>query len=419
MAYIYTILAYIGMVLAFINIYSLKVNKFLIIIYSFVIYVFLLIAYKYLGISPLYVGNIVMSFIIYKFTKKISLTIIVPLSTTLLSMVVNIVCYNIHFDIFNISICKDNNILNIGLYYIINYLLLFLLARYINKLIMRNIEKFNVKIQTMIILTSILVLTIYLETIRQIKLLSIEDINQPSGRILLILYFITFIAFLFLVSMVNNENRLKEINEYNKKLEIMTNEMKKFRHDYKNILLSMNGYMQENDMEGLKEFFYSNIEPLSENLNSYNFNITSVSNIKNIELKGLILSKLIKAEELGINININIYKNIKNINMNVVDLCRVLGIILDNCIEASLECKKPNIDICIDRNSSCTYFLISNTYIKKIDSLAELIKGGTSTKGINRGIGLSNLNEILDKYEDICFSIKLDENFIQKLEIYS
>ncbi|WP_161628743.1 sensor histidine kinase [[Clostridium] dakarense] len=360
-----------------------------------------------------------MSFIIYKATKKISLTIIVPLSTTLLSMVVNIVCYNIHFDMFNISIYKDRNILNIGIYYIIIYLLLFLLARYINKSVMRNIEKFNVKIQTMIILTSILVLLIYLETMRQIKLLRIEDISQPSGRILLILYFITFIAFILLVSMINNENRLNEINKYNKKLEVMTNEMKKFRHDYKNILLSMNGYMQENDMEGLKKFFNSNIEPLSENLDSYNFNITSISNIKNIELKGLILSKLIKAEDLGININITIYENIKNINMNVVDLCRVIGIILDNCIEASLECKEPSIDICIDTNSSCTSFLISNTYIKKIDSLAELFKGGISTKGRNRGIGLSNLNDILDKYEDICFSIKLDENFIQKLEIYS
>lgn len=415
----YTILAYIGMVLTFTNIYKLKVNKFLIIIYSFTIYILLLSAYKYLRISPLYVGNVVMSFIIYKSTKKISLTIIVPLSTTLLSMVVNIICYNIYFDIFNISIYKDRNILNIGIYYIITYLLLFLLARYINKSIMRNIEKFNVKIQTMIILTSILVLIIYLETMRQIKLLRIEDIGQPSGRILLILYFITFIAFILLVSMINNENRLNEINEYNKKLEIMTNEMKKFRHDYKNILLSMNGYMQENDMEGLKKFFNSNIEPLSENLDSYNFNITSISNIKNIELKGLILSKLIRAEELGININITIYDNIKNINMNVVDLCRVIGIILDNCIEASLECKKPSIDILIDTNSSCTSFLISNTYIKKIDSLAELFKGGISTKGRNRGIGLSNLNEILDKYENVCFSIKLDENFIQKLEIYS
>ncbi|MDK2587116.1 GHKL domain-containing protein [Romboutsia sedimentorum] len=250
------------------------------------------------------------------------------------------------------------------------------------------------------------------------KLMEVPDISQVSQNILFILYFITFMTFLLLVSIINNENRLKEINEYNNKLEKMTNEMKRFRHDYKNILLSMNGYIQENDMEGLRKLFYCSIEPLSKNINSYNLNITSISNIKNLELKGIVLAKLIKAEDLGIDINISTYGNIDNININIIDLCRVIGIMLDNCIEASLECNKPNIDICIEKKSNCTSFLISNTYINKIDNIADLFKQDISTKGANRGIGLSNLNEILDNYEDVCFSVKLDKYFIQKLDIY-
>lgn len=419
MTWLHTILIYIGLILTFVNIYYVnRENKRLIIIYSFILYILSLVSYKYLGISPLYVVNIVMSFIIYKVTNKMLLTIVIPLSTTLLSIIINITCYYIHFGIFDINIYKNTSVINILMYYTITYLLLFLSARYVKKLLLKNIGNFNVKIKIIFAITLILVITIYLETLRQMKLMEVPHISQVSQNILFILYFITFMTFLLLVSIINNENRLKEINEYNRKLENMTNEMKKFRHDYKNILLSMSGYIQENDMEGLKKLFYCSIEPLSKNINSYNLNITSISNIKNLELKGIILAKLIKAEDLGININISTYGHIDNVNMNTIDLCRVLGIILDNCIEASLECNKPNIDIFIEKKLNYTSFLISNTYINKIDNIADLFKQDISTKGANRGIGLSNLNEILDNYEDVCFSVKLDKYFIQKLDIY-
>ena len=413
------ILSYIGMILTFINIYNLKGNRRLITIYFSIIYIFLVLSYRHLGISPLYIVNIIMSVTIYKHTKKILLTIVVPLSTTLLCAIINIISYYLYLEAFKVSIYQERDLLNIFMYYIFTYILMILLARSFNKSVMKNIEKFNVKVKTMIVLISILVFIIYFETLRQIRLLDIQTICKYPGNALLILYFITFVSFLFLISMINSENRLNEMNEYNKKLEIMTNEMKKFRHDYKNILLSMNGYIQADDMEGLKKFFYTNIEPLNEELDSYNLNIASTINIEILELKGIILSKINKAEKLGIDVNISINEVIKDISMNTIDLCRVIGIILDNCIEASLECKNPKIDICIDTNSDCTSFLISNTYIKKIDSLAELFKRGISTKGINRGIGLSNLNEILDNYEDACFSVKLDDNFIQKLDIYN
>ncbi|MCG4723061.1 hypothetical protein L0M81_14090, partial [Alistipes putredinis] len=60
--------------------------------------------------------------------------------------------------------------------------------------------------------------------------------------------------------LINNQKRIKEIDEYNKKLEYATNEMKRFRHDYKNIMLSMCGHIESNDLDGLKKFFYSHIE---------------------------------------------------------------------------------------------------------------------------------------------------------------
>ena len=129
---------------------------------------------------------------------------------------------------------------------------------------MKTLEDFEVlyksKIKILILLISILSICIYFETIRQIDVSCITELEVKHSLMLSFLNFLTFLSTMSLIMLMNNQNRLKEIHEYNKKLEDMTNEIKKFRHDYKNIILSMSGYIEENDMEGLKKFFYSNIE---------------------------------------------------------------------------------------------------------------------------------------------------------------
>jgi two-component system, LytTR family, sensor histidine kinase AgrC len=219
--------------------------------------------------------------------------------------------------------------------------------------------------------------------------------------------------------LINNQKRLNEISQYNKKLESLTNEMKKFRHDYKNIMLSMNGYLIENDIEGLKNFFYSNIDPSSKVLDLYNLNISSIANINCVEVKGIILSKIIKAEDISIDTKVYIPDIIEYINFNCLDLCRVLGIILDNCIEASSECESPSIEISITQNDKCVSIITTNTYINKGKDISKFFKEGFSTKGDGRGIGLSNLKGILSNYDNAYFTIKAEDEFIQKLDIYN
>ncbi|MGL5642161.1 MAG: sensor histidine kinase, partial [Paraclostridium sp.] len=286
----------------------------------------------------------------------------------------------------------------------------------------KNIKEINIfykfKIQLLIIFTSILSISIYFETIRQMKVVCISELQMKQNVILPFLYFITFLSIIFLIMLINNQKRLNEVNEYNKKLEDITNEMKKFRHDYKNIMLSMCGYIEENDMEGLKKFFYSNIEFSSEYLDLCNLNLSSIGNINCIEVKGAISAKVIEAENNGISTKVYIPDVIKYINLNCLDLCRILGIILDNCIESSLECESPSITISIIEKENLISIIISNTYRNKIDDTSDLFTNGYSSKGEGRGIGLSNLKEILNNYDNVYFTIKAEDEFIQMVDIY-
>ncbi|MFR3072646.1 MAG: sensor histidine kinase, partial [Paeniclostridium sp.] len=308
------------------------------------------------------------------------------------------------------------------LYYLITYLIIIIVSKILNCKFMKTLEDFEVlyksKIKILILLISILSICIYFETIRQIDVSCITELEVKHSLMLSFLNFLTFLSTMSLIMLMNNQNRLKEIHEYNKKLEDMTNEIKKFRHDYKNIILSMSGYIEENDMEGLRKFFYSNIERSTKNLDLYNLSIASIGNIKYIEVKGVIASKLIEAQEKGIDIKVYIPNVIEYINFNSLDLCRILGIVLDNCIEASLESENPLITLSIIDEKDLTSIIILNTYKSNIKNTSELFKNGYSSKGEGRGIGLSNLKEILSNYNNAYFTIKAEGEFIQKLDIY-
>ncbi|MBC8832103.1 ATPase, partial [Escherichia coli] len=65
-------------------------------------------------------------------------------------------------------------------------------------------------------------------------------------------------------------------------------EMRVFRHDYVNILSTLVGYIDNNDMPGLKYYFENNIVPINKTIESNNYKISLLQNIHVIELKGLL-----------------------------------------------------------------------------------------------------------------------------------
>ena len=195
-------------------------------------------------------------------------------------------------------------------------------------------------------------------------------------------------------------------------------DMRKFRHDYINILSSIEGFMHDNDMDELKTYFNNYISPLNQNIQNTNHKLVLLKNIKLPELKGLISSKLIRAQELGLYVNIDISEEINFINMNKVDLIRCLGIILDNAIEASMISREKCIELGVIKKQAYIIIIIMNSYDKEISSISRLFKEGYSTKGSNRGLGLSNLREMINNNKNVLLNTSIENNrFIQVINI--
>jgi len=237
-----------------------------------------------------------------------------------------------------------------------------------------------------------------------------------------VIFLIYFVLLLMIIGTIFNdvkkEEELKNLNIYTKSLEESNTVIREFRHDYINVYTAMDGYFQAKKYEDAEKFFYENISPISKAMFNKGIEIGILQNIKNPGLKSLVSSKIIVAQEKGIDINIEIVDSIENINMDIADLYKSIGILLDNAIEESLNCKEPKIQFAIIDKESVVKLIFVNNFNQDNINLNQIFEKGFSTKGENRGIGLYNLRMILNNFKNITLdTIVNDDEFSQILNI--
>ncbi|MGL5576551.1 MAG: sensor histidine kinase [Sarcina sp.] len=247
-------------------------------------------------------------------------------------------------------------------------------------------------------------------------------------------YIILLVTFFFIINLITcymvftygkkeafvkyKMQEFEAITEYSKTLEGINNDVRKFRHDYVNMLSTMSGYLNENDIKGLKKFFEENIAPLENETNKKNLRLGLLGNINIPEVKGLIVSKVIKSQELGIDILIDVPDNIDVINVDLIDLSRILGIIFDNSIEAAIKSEEKIVRFGIFTKNNAVNIIVINSYPNEKIYIHEIFKEGFSTKGGNRGLGLNILSEIINRHKNIVLDTSIQEKeFIQDILI--
>ena len=211
------------------------------------------------------------------------------------------------------------------------------------------------------------------------------------------------------------KKQLEDLTEYNRSLEVTYNDMRKFRHDYINILSSMAGYIEDNDMEGLKKHFERNILPLGIDMGKNNSNIAVLHKIKIKEIKGVILTKILTAQEYGVEVIIDISEDIGSANIGVIDLCKCIGILIDNAIDAAASCDEGKIKIGFVKKGKILFIIVINSVLDDIAPIYKIYEEGFSTKGEGHGIGLSNLKEIVSRYPNVSLDTIIEEKEFQQI----
>ena len=176
--------------------------------------------------------------------------------------------------------------------------------------------------------------------------------------------------------------------------------------------------VETNDMEGLKEYYYSLREDCQK---TNNIAILNPNIINNPAIYSLLSSKYHKADSLGIKVNFEFFVDLNEFKINSYEFSRILGILLDNAIEAASVCENKIVNIYFrnEFNKNRHIVLISNTYINKDVDTEEIFQKGKSGKENHSGLGLWEVRQYIKKNNNLnLYTSKNNKYFSQQLEIY-
>ena len=241
----------------------------------------------------------------------------------------------------------------------------------------------------------------------------------------LIVYFsISIFSLLKTAKLEETSKYLEEAQLYNKTLKLLHENLRIFKHDFSNIMQSIEGYIVNKDMDGLTEY-YKGIK--NECNNSNNLTALSPKLINDPALYSLIASKYLLAEESNITFNVSICVNFSDINVSPYILTRILGILLDNAIEAAKTSNEKEICFNVSgpfKNSNVKKYVISiqNTYSNKDIDLDRIREKGYTSKNDeegSHGLGLWEVNKILKRSKNLnLHTTKNNKYFKQDIEIF-
>lgn len=122
--------------------------------------------------------------------------------------------------------------------------------------------------------------------------------------------------------------------------------------------------------------------------------------------------------DAGVDISVEVAEPIEHINIESISLCRSLGILLDNAIEESVEHEDGKVTIAFIKKETSILIIVVNTFAGEAPKLYKVFEEGYSTKGENRGLGLTSLKDIVSTLDNVTLETKIEGNqFFQVIEI--
>ncbi|MDF9843916.1 two-component system sensor histidine kinase AgrC [Paenibacillus sp. PastF-1] len=363
-------------------------------------------------------------------SRGIVFSIIFPIIAIIISVISDYITSGIYIRLFNTSPEEINDGFLNNMYYYPTYFVIAILLVFAVRFLFTRFRAYDLLFRRYGILFAILcviTVVIFYANILIGKQQGFTNANIQANSLLFAFYFILLIGVFMVLTrsvmkeavMQGKQEQYERLLEYTDNLEMMYTDMQKFRHDYINILLSMSEYIRSKDMEGLSTYFDHKILPISQGMQNNNYKLGTLQNVKVQELKGILSSKLIRAQELHIDAVVEAVEPIEAINMDSVKLCRCLGIILDNAIEEAVKCEASNLRVALVKRSGGLLIAVANSCQPDGPELHQIFEKGFSTKGMGRGLGLSNLREIVSQCAGVTLdTYRKDGQFIQELEVY-
>lgn len=284
----------------------------------------------------------------------------------------------------------------------------------------QNIEKYFPCFSALILFLFILILVPF--TVLQLHNLLIM-LLLPCMCLAILYAQLPFIVLLFKAAFYKDaatyqQWEKEEISSYYQTLSSSLSDMQGMRHDIKNIFFTMGNFVNESDNQDMKDFFWEKIYPYSQRTISQSELLSRLYQIPSESLRAFLNLKISQAVEHSVTVNLDVCISPENFRtaIDIIDLTRILGILLDNAIEETAKIPNGMIDIGIRNNKiSCSY-VIKNPLTPQTQQTG--IHAGQTTKGNGHGKGLLIVQQLISQYPNVVLNTSIYQSmYIQCLNI--
>ncbi|KXU05235.1 competence system sensor histidine kinase ComD [Streptococcus oralis] len=207
----------------------------------------------------------------------------------------------------------------------------------------------------------------------------------------------------------------KYLQTYTDEIVGLYNEIRGFRHDYAGMLVSMQMAIDSEDLQEIDRVYNEVLVKANQKLRSEKYTYFDLNNIEDSALRSLIAQSIVYARNNDVEFTLEVKDVITRLSIDLLDLVRIMSILLNNAVEGAVDSYLKQMEVAVIKMDFETVIVIQNSCKITMTPSENLFALGFSTKGRNRGLGLNNVNEILDKYDNIILETEMEDNTFRQI----
>ena len=207
----------------------------------------------------------------------------------------------------------------------------------------------------------------------------------------------------------------EHLQTYTDEIVGLYNEIRGFRHDYAGMLVSMQMAIDSKDLQEIDRIYKEVLVKANQKLRSDKYTYFDLNNIEDSALRSLIAQSIVYARNKDVEFTLEVKDIITRLSIDLLDLVRIMSVLLNNAVEGAAESYLKQMEVAVIKMDLETVIVIQNSCKITMTPSEDLFELGFSTKGRNRGIGLNNVKEILDKYENIILETEMEDSTFRQI----
>lgn len=227
----------------------------------------------------------------------------------------------------------------------------------------------------------------------------------------LLMLIVTMNVYLSKERLIEEHERMlhNELMDYVHKLELMHDDLASFRHDYMNLLLSLEEGIRSRNIDQIQQVYDNTVAPTTAIINDQQLELVKLSRVKAPEIKSVLSVKILTAQHKQLQCSVDIPHDITKVFIPSHDFIRMISILIDNAIEEAIRSTDKLIQIALFETDEHTqYCIVKNSTDAETVDLQGMYSKSYSTKGGQRGYGLFSIKRMLAQHANVTLSTSLE-----------